>query len=161
MQLEKFGTQYDAIGVSFYQIWGAANVSNLCNLAHLASALPGKRIFVIETGYPYQAGGHAPEGMLPKPQFPLTPAGQEQWLRAVVYTVEHGLWGRGAGVSWWGTEYAAGCSGDECAGFWDHDFVGHPVLTNRAFENNFDDDEVPLGAVVCPPLREYAQAGHH
>eukprot|EP00750_Incisomonas_marina_P003505 INCI13158.1.p1 GENE.INCI13158.1~~INCI13158.1.p1 ORF type:complete len:410 (-),score=27.54 INCI13158.1:198-1427(-) len=155
-QLEKFAAQYDAIGVSFYQIWGASNVSNLCNLDKIAGAIPGKRIFVIETGYPYQAGGHAPQDMLPKPQCPLTPEGQEQWLRAVVYTVEHGLWGRGAGVSWWGTEYATSCSGDECAGFWDHNFVAHSVLTNRAFLNG---DEVPAGAVVCPPLREHGQVG--
>ena len=54
------GTDFDAMGLSFYQIWGATNVSNLCTMAALARALPRKRIYVIETGYPYKDGGHAP-----------------------------------------------------------------------------------------------------
>ena len=70
------GAKYDAIGVSFYQIWGAANVSNLCTLREVAAALPGKRLHVIETGYPYKPGHRAPGSMLPRPQFALTPQGQ-------------------------------------------------------------------------------------
>ena len=143
-------TDFDALGLSFYQIWGAHNVSNLCNLRALAKAVH-KPIYVIETGYPYQPGGHAPQNMKPEPQFPVTPDGEAAWLRAVVYTVEHGLWGLGAGVSWWGTEYAARCSGDECAGFWDRDFIGLPVLTTQAFDS-LPVDNPPPGGVICPPL---------
>lgn len=63
------GAEYDAIGVSFYQIWGATDVANLCNLRELATALPDKSFYIIETGYPYKPGGNSPK-MLPAPQFP-------------------------------------------------------------------------------------------
>lgn len=119
-------------------------------MRRLAKDLPNKRIYVIETGYPYKRGGHAPQDMLPRPQFPVSPEGQLSWLRAVLFTVEHGLWGRGAGVSWWGTEYAA-CSGDECAGFWDESFVALPVLATRGFRPT-EVATPPPGGVVCPPL---------
>ena len=150
-QLSAAGAAYDAMGLSFYQIWGAANVSNLCAMRTLAGSLPDKRIYVIETGYPYMAGGHAPSNMRPRPQFDVSPEGQVAWLRAVLFTVEHGMWGRGAGVSWWGAEYASKCSGDECAGFWDMDFTGLPVLTTQAFRPT-DAQSPPPGGVVCPPL---------
>lgn len=142
------GAVYDAIGVSFYQIWGAANVSNLCTLRELSDALPDKRIYVIETGYPSKPGRRAPGSMKPRPQFALTPQGQRDWLRALLFTVEHGLWGRGAGVSWWGAEYADPCSGDECAAFWDASYVAQPVLSERAFDPTGESDPPP-GAVVC------------
>lgn len=149
--ISKAGANYDAMGLSFYQIWGVANVSNLCLMRKLVSHLPSKRIYVIETGYPWKAGGHAPIDMKPVPQFPLTPQGQLDWLRAVVYTVEHGLWNRGGGVSWWGTEYVNPCSGDECAGFWDSDFMALPVLTSNAFAF-IPRNTPPAGAVICQPL---------
>lgn len=103
-EIDKRGAPFDAFGLSFYQIWGGTNVSNLCTMGRLATALPDKRIYVIETGYPNKPGGHAPQDMKPKPEFAISPEGQVEWLKAVLYTVEHGLWGRGAGVSWWGTE---------------------------------------------------------
>ena len=61
------------------------------------------------------------------------------------------LWGRGAGVSWWGTEYADPCSGDECAGFWGPDYVALPVLTERGFDQAVGGGTRPAGAVICPP----------
>lgn len=149
--IDQHGANFDAFGLSFYQIWGATNVSNLCTMNHLATALPDKRIYVIETGYPYKPGGHAPQDMKPKPEFGISPQAQEEWLRAVVYTVEHGMWGRGAGVSWWGTEYPH-CSHDECAGFWDENYTAMPILTNRAFGPT-DAAKPPPGGVICPPLQ--------
>ena len=125
-------------------------MSNLCVLRGLAKALPDKKFIVIETGYPYQPGGHAPQDMHPYPQFGVSPAAQLEWLRAVVYTVEFGLWGRGAGVCWWGTEYASRCSGDECAGFWDQNYTALPILSQRGF--GADVSAIPTGAVICPPL---------
>lgn len=143
------GALFDAIGLSFYQIWGATNVSNLCTLRELSDALPSKRIYVIETGYPNRPGGLAPASMEPYPQFAITPQGQRDWLRAVLYTVEHGLWGRGAGVMWWGTEYAKWCEVHQCAAFWDTDYVAEPVLSERAFDPTEPGDEPPPGGVVC------------
>ena len=129
---------------------GATNVANLCDLRRLAKALPNKTFHVIETGYPYQPGGHAPADMHPYPQFGVSPAAELDWLRAVVYTVKYGLWGRGAGVCWWGTEYASRCSGDECAGFWDEKFTALPILTQRGFDTS--KSKMPAGSVICPPL---------
>eukprot|EP00041_Stephanoeca_diplocostata_P022283 m.529700 g.529700 ORF g.529700 m.529700 type:complete len:409 (-) comp22019_c1_seq4:438-1664(-) len=143
------GALFDAFGLSFYQIWGAQNVSNICAIAGAARALPEKLIYVIETGYPYKDGGNAPQDMKPKPQYGISPQAQIQWLQAVIYTVQHGLWGRGAGVSWWGTEYAF-CSHDECAGFWDNEYNALPILTKGAFRPT--GTRVPPGSVVCPPL---------
>eukprot|EP00051_Salpingoeca_urceolata_P017340 m.235615 g.235615 ORF g.235615 m.235615 type:complete len:451 (+) comp18927_c0_seq11:3305-4657(+) len=145
------GAPYDAFGLSFYQIWGARNVSDLCFIADAARALPDKKIYVIETGYPYKYGHRFQPGKVPGQVFPATPAGQLAWLRAVLYTVEHGLWGRGAGVSWWGTEYANPCSGDECAAFWDANYTGLPVLTDRGFRPS-DPNNPPPHGVKCPPL---------
>jgi len=147
--LDKAGAQFDAMALSFYQIWGAHHVHNLCTMKKLAIALPSKGIYVIETGYPYRSGGRAPQNMKPSPQFPLSPEGQIQWLQAVVYTVEHGLWGRGRGVSWWGTEYAKRCSGNECSGFWDSHYVALPILTTNAFASV---KSIPTGAKICDPL---------
>ena len=129
-------------------------MSDLCNLRELAQAVPDKKFYVIETGYPYKKGGHAPGSMKPHPEFDVSPEGQLGWLRAIAYTVKHGLWGRGAGVCWWGTEYARFCSGDECAGFWDGNYTALPVLAQRGFDavDITDPSDKPDQAVICPPL---------
>lgn len=152
------GAEYDSIGVSFYP-QSARNASDLCILALAAKTVPKKKIYVIETGFPYQNPN-------PKPnQYPTSPAGQKAWLRALLYTVEHGLWGRGAGVCWWGAEYAnvtgqrqqgqgrrgKPCEHEECTALWDEDFVALPILTDGGWAPT-DVDEPPPGGFICPPL---------
>ena len=151
--MAKAGVEFDAFGLSFYQVWGAERVADVCAIAQAAQALPDKRIYVIETGYPHRHGGyidtpHTPNTTL---QFGVSPAGQLAWLRALVWTVTHGLGGRGAGVGWWGTEYANPCSNEQCAGLWDQHYVALPALTERGFDAG-KEHTPPTGAVVCPPL---------
>ena len=147
------------MGFSFYP-QSAKNVSDLCRgIWQTAKALPDKKIYVIETGFPYQYPGNDPH----KHQFPVSPAGQKAWLQALLWTVEHGMWGRGAGVCWWGAEYAnvtfrqAGqgghgkpCEHEECTALWGEDYVALPSLSSGYAPTDLSSP--PPGAVVCPPL---------
>lgn len=150
--LASAGAPFDSIGLSFYQVWGAFDVAQLCMLRKTAQALPDKKIYVIESAYPYKFGGRVPNASAAEKmhmQFPLTPAGQVSWLRALLFTVEHGLWGRGAGVSWWGAEIIDKCS-HQCGALFDSSYVALPALTQRAFDSA--KGSRPSGGVVCPPL---------
>lgn len=112
---------YDAIGLSFYPAWGAGHSGNLAKLAAVVAAFPGKRVLVAETAYPYQ------DSPSPGGEFPATPAGQLQWVRAVVAGVK-ALGPAGAGVAWWGGEYYAAQSGAGWTAHWDADGTALPML---------------------------------
>ena len=158
------GAPFDSIGLSFYQVWGAFDVAQLCALRKTAQALPDKKIYVIESAYPYKYGGRLPNASAAAKQhmqYPVTPAGQVSWLRALLFTVEHGLWGRGAGVSWWGGEIVDTCS-HQCGALFDSSYVALPALTARAFDATTSGGGgqpaqhaaavPPPGGSICPPL---------
>lgn len=147
------GAPFDAFGLSMYQVWGAHSVSSLCAISAAARAVPDKKIYVIETAFPYQYGGkvhNSSDAARYHLQYPVSPQGQLSWLRALLYTVEYGLWGRGAGVSWWGAELVGKCS-HQCGQFLDQDFVALPVLAEQGFAPQAK-GAPPPGAVICPPL---------
>ena len=85
-------TDFDMIGVSYYPSTRASHSFALLqsNLTAIANTYPGKKIMVLETNYPYQTNG-----TLTVPNWPATPAGQEQFLTDLRNTVQS-LPGNGA-----------------------------------------------------------------
>lgn len=94
-------TDFDIIGLSFYptttQSNALANLKN--NLDTLAAANPGKHVMVLETNYPYETDTNGDTG--PGAEWPVSPAGQEQFLTDVANTVASVPNGAGEGVIYW------------------------------------------------------------
>lgn len=115
------GVDYDAVGLSCYPFWGFGNTTNFAHVADLLALLPpGKQVFVAETAFPYSS---------PQPgvtyQYPVTPAGQAQFVQAALANAQAG---GAAGLAWWGTEYTQG-SGAGLTGLWDEEYTALPALT--------------------------------
>jgi arabinogalactan endo-1,4-beta-galactosidase len=96
-----YGVSYDLIGVSYYQIWHGPLAALQGNLQATAGRY-GKDIIVVETSYPWRAGGWetwvtAQSAMA----WPISPAGQAQFARDLVAAVAATPGGHGAGVIWW------------------------------------------------------------
>ena len=60
------------------------------------AARTGKPVVVVETAYPWR-----PHGEKKNMNWPMTPQGQEQFLRELVETVKAVPGGLGRGVIWW------------------------------------------------------------
>ena len=98
-----------------YPTWDKGQtLENIAKLPTLAAALGGKRIYIAETAYP-AAGDKQPET-----QFAATPAGQKQFLQAVMAAMEQVP--GSCGVLWW--------EGDEHGwqALFDENFVARPAL---------------------------------
>ncbi|MGD0484266.1 MAG: glycosyl hydrolase 53 family protein [Gemmatimonadales bacterium] len=99
--MAKYGVPYDLIGLSYYPWWHGTLGQLQANLS--ATALRyGKDVAVVETSYPWRAGGW--ESMatdLAAMTWPVTAQGQAQFLRDVLDAVAAVPNGRGAGVMWW------------------------------------------------------------
>ena len=93
---------YDLIGLSYYPEWHGT-LADLAATLDLAAAETQKPVLVVETAYPWKNDEHWRDAKA-KLAFPLTPAGQRQFLAAVVAAgraVPHGL---GRGVVYWHPE---------------------------------------------------------
>jgi arabinogalactan endo-1,4-beta-galactosidase len=88
---------FDVIGQSFYPWWQGSLKDLKNNLAFMAQRYK-KPIIVVETAYDWESGEQFTNG---KPPFPETPAGQAQFLAAVVQAVKETPDGLGKGVFWW------------------------------------------------------------
>ena len=111
---------FDGIGLSFYPNWGSGGPDNVQLLAPVAAAL-GKPIVLAETAYPWRDGGAAGP-------FPFSPAGQRDYLRALLAAVAAQSWG--AGVAYWGGEFYDEADGSGWSGLWDPSGVALPALTD-------------------------------
>jgi len=116
------GVPFDVIGVSYYPDWHGSLDSLRTALATLADTFQ-KPVMVVETAYPWKTDEHW-KGR-PHLDWPLTPAGQQRFLREVVETVRAVPGGRGAGVWYWQPEAVSGTDlpvwvGGSCALFDDH-----------------------------------------
>ena len=109
---------YDAVGLSFYPNWGSGGPENVALLSPVAAAL-GKPIVLAETAYPWRGGGAAGP-------FPFSPAGQRDFLRALLGNVSAQPWG--AGVAYWGAEFYNQAAGSGWAGLWGPDGAALPGL---------------------------------
>jgi arabinogalactan endo-1,4-beta-galactosidase len=86
---------FDLIGLSYYPWWHGGLDKLRENLAQTAQ-LYGKPIIVVETAYPWRT--HDEKKNM---NWPMTPQGQEQFLRELVETVKALPNGLGRGVIWW------------------------------------------------------------
>ena len=96
-----YGVPYDIIGLSYYPIWHGPLLALQGNL-QATGARYGKDIVVVETSYPWRAGGWeswvtAQSAMA----WPVSPAGQAQFARDLLDAVAATPGGHGAGVIWW------------------------------------------------------------
>lgn len=95
------GVPYDIIGLSYYPWWHGTLAQLKANLGATEGRY-GRDIMVVETSYPWRAGGW--EDMAPD-RTPMTwavsPAGQARFLRDLVGAVGAVPNGHGLGVVWW------------------------------------------------------------
>lgn len=92
---------FDIIGVSYYPEWHEGLPQLRSALDALARTF-GKPVLVVETAYPWKNDEHW-HGR-PHLAWPLTPAGQKRFVRAVVDAVRATPGGLGAGVVYWNPE---------------------------------------------------------
>jgi arabinogalactan endo-1,4-beta-galactosidase len=95
------GLRYDVIGLSYYPDWHGDLATYRRTLAALAEEF-GKPIHVVEAGYPWKPTKKWLEKK--NMDWPLTPAGQAQFLKDVVQAVREIPGGLGAGVWYWHPE---------------------------------------------------------
>jgi len=93
--LAKYHVSYDMIGLSYYPWWHGGMDKLRENLEQSARRF-GKDIVVVETAYPWRTCGET-QNM----NWPMTPQGQEQFLRELVETVRATPDSLGRGVIWW------------------------------------------------------------
>ena len=92
---------FDAIGVSVYPFWGGTLAKAKTTLQALAFRF-NKPIFIAETAYPHleQPGEHKLRGL----RYPMSPAGQAEYVSreiGILHSLRHGL---GCGIIYWGGE---------------------------------------------------------
>jgi hypothetical protein len=93
---------FDVIGYSYYPKWhynpdtGAGSIADLTqNLTNTANAY-GKPVVLVETGFASRGAQFEPQY-----QFPVSAAGQQQFLEAVVDAVQNVPNSLGWGAFWW------------------------------------------------------------
>ncbi len=93
--LAKQSVPYDMIGLSYYPFWHGGMDQLRENLNQTAQRF-NKEIVVVETAYPWR-----PHGETQNMSWPMTPQGQERFLRDLVATVRATPNNLGKGVIWW------------------------------------------------------------
>ena len=86
----------------------------------MRAAFPDKAILLCETSWPFQGAA------APGDEFPSSPQGQADFLRAITAQVR-ALEG-GAGLAWWGGEFYNQTSGAGWTSLWGEDGVALPAL---------------------------------
>ena len=93
---------FDVIGYSYYPKWhydannGSGSIEDLQENLNNTAAAYGKPVVVVETGFPSRGAQFEPQY-----EFPISAMGQQQFLQAVVNTVEQVPNGLGWGTFWW------------------------------------------------------------
>ena len=100
--VEKRDVPYDIIGLSYYPWWHGSMEDLRENISKTAATFD-KDIFVVETAYPNRSAriSRAQEGADKTMRWPMTPAGQEAFLRKLIAAVRETSGDRGIGVLWW------------------------------------------------------------
>ena len=106
------GLDYDLIGLSYYPLWHGKSLDSLEHSVRRLGDAYGKDVLIAETSYPFTLDWsdqtHNVVGLeehLVLPDFPATPKGQRDFIRAVRQRLEHTE--RGAGFCYWGGEWIA------------------------------------------------------
>ncbi len=99
--MNAYGVPYDLIGLSYYPWWQGALSALQANLTAAAMHY-GRGIVVVETSYPWRAGGwEAMATNLAPMTWAVTPVGQAQFLTDLIGAVAAAPNGLGTGVIWW------------------------------------------------------------
>jgi len=96
-------TGYDQIGLSYYPKWSTRDIAGLAATIRRLRTTYDKNVMVVETAYPWTlANADSAPNILGKdallPQYPATPAGQEQYLVDLTQAV---MDAGGNGVVYW------------------------------------------------------------
>lgn len=99
--LLEHGVEYDIIGQSYYPQWHGT-LENVRDTLRLTAERYQKDILMVETAYPWKnaAQWESKKNMA----WPISPAGQRQFLADLIEAVRHTPEGRGMGVVWWHPE---------------------------------------------------------
>jgi arabinogalactan endo-1,4-beta-galactosidase len=137
------GVEWDVIGLSYYPVWHGSLSDLEHNMVDI-SARYGKEVIVVETAYPWTAqNGDSQPNVYTSTgpvSYPMSPAGQKQFLDDLVGRIKAIPDGRGKGFFYWEPEWipveGAGWKsgeGDE----WDNvtlfDFDGNALSSLEAF----------------------------
>lgn len=100
-------TDYDIIGLSFYEKWSSEPMSGLAATIERLRARYGKDVVVVETAYPYTMdNADASSNLLGADSladgYPATPAGQRDYMIALTRTV---VKAGGSGVVYWAPDW--------------------------------------------------------
>jgi len=100
--IEKRNVPYDIIGLSYYPWWHGSMEDLKGNISKTAATF-NKDIFVVETAYPHRdvRVSKGKDGADKNMRWPMTPTGQEVFLRELIATVREASGDRGIGVLWW------------------------------------------------------------
>ena len=103
-------TDFDVIGISYYEKWSKEPMSGLgATIARLTKAYPKAKVMVVETAYPWTMGwaDNSPNNMGQDsitPAYPATPAGQKKYLIDLSQTV---IANGGVGVVYWAPDWVS------------------------------------------------------
>jgi arabinogalactan endo-1,4-beta-galactosidase len=95
-QLELYDVRYDVIGQSYHPWWQGSLNDLRNNLYHMAITYH-KIIVLAEVSYPWKPFAKQNDN----PPFPLTAAGQADWLRALNQVIQETPDHLGGGLFWW------------------------------------------------------------
>jgi len=89
---------YDVVGLSFYPAWNDSIDALKQNMADTIAAT-GKDVFIAETSYPWREGGGIEKNSAMR--WPLSPAGQKQFVQDLTAVIRAAPQHRGLGFCWW------------------------------------------------------------
>ena len=115
-RIEQYGIDYDIIGVSYYPYFKGPLANLDKGLTQLEQNFPGKRIQLVETGYPskWAVGGSTYDY---SGSYPYSHEGQRQFTADLIATLKKHP--RVNGLSWWYAEANAnGCTGSLKSGWY-------------------------------------------
>jgi arabinogalactan endo-1,4-beta-galactosidase len=92
---------YDVLGLSFYPAWNDSIDALKQNMAD-AIAASGKDVFIAETSYPWREGGGIEKNSTMR--WPLSPAGQKQFVEDLTAVIRAAPDHHGLGFCWWYAE---------------------------------------------------------
>jgi arabinogalactan endo-1,4-beta-galactosidase len=97
-------TDFDIIGFSYYPLWHTTvSFATLPALITKMKTTYGKKVMILETGYPWATGGSDTYGnqfgsQTPLPDFPFTPDGQYRFMKSLTQAV---ITAGGTGIMYW------------------------------------------------------------
>jgi arabinogalactan endo-1,4-beta-galactosidase len=96
------GIDYDVVGQSYYPNWHGTMANVRDNLRHTIKRYH-KDVMIVETAYPAR-DVHPSPAAAKNMTWPMTPAGQKEFLADLIQTVKAAPDGRGIGVMYWHPE---------------------------------------------------------